>query len=944
MFKGSKVMHTIDFISRRFNNVQNFVIVKFLCFLLLISPTAIATANNFIDVCNTCTYKTLQSAVDAVPENNTELYTIRVAKGTYSGKTVVNSSKKIRIEGGWSEDFTSKSSDPSETILKPLWPDLQGIITVNAGTSKVIELEIENVKLTGAYADSYQIGGGISGSASDAGTITLVVRRCIVSENSFGAANGAGIGLASTGVGSSITFKLDSTLITQNSVGYYYGGGIYLVAYDYGVINADILNSIIADNQAKLGGGIAVSAYWEICCPNPHPAAGDINLNIKNSTITSNKALSEGIYGGGYGGGLKFLAGYGQDKNGSVKANIVNSIIWGNLASINGKDIYNEAICKENYGCGSSIINVSYSNIGNVVNSEYSSYNIGSSVLDVDPLFIDKDNKNYSLKVNSPMIDAGTSMGAPDYDFEGTIRPIGNAVDIGAYEIIAYTLTVSKSGAGTVTSADNGINCPDDCIEQYLSGTIITLNATPSVGYSFAGWGGDCSSCGNGSACNVHMDASKNCTATFAVNQYTITTVVSPSGGGSISCNPNPVTYGASSICTIIASPGYALEGVTGTCGGKLTGTDYTISAITGDCIVQAYFLNKYTLTLDKTGNGSGTVVSVPAGISCGDDCTQDYISGTVVTLTATPDVGSAFGGWSGACAGSSTEVKIKMNADKTCTATFTVNQYTLNVNKSGSGWGTVKSNPAGISCGIDCQESYVVGSNIQLTAIPDPNFAFVSWGGDCSSCGSNNICSLNMDGNKVCVATFDLITQGQLKSYELTISKGWNLLSSLVSINPQSQLTEPSFYSIWKWKNIKGTWSVRLPNLEDKGQVYASSKGFEFLSYIEPGEGFWVQSDNDGTFFVQGYESITPLSVTSGWNLVGLKTNQSIGIEALIGDKGSKILSVWKWVKNTWHVYLPQQSDKGASYAQAKGFGVISAISPGEGFWIKALEGFELY
>lgn len=45
------------------------------------------------------------------------------------------------------------------------------------------------------------------------------------------------------------------------------------------------------------------------------------------------------------------------------------------------------------------------------------------------------------------------------------------------------------------------------------------------------------------------------------------------------------------------------------------------------------------TLTVNKTGNG--TVTSTPAGINCGTDCTQTYLCGTTVQLTATAAAGS---------------------------------------------------------------------------------------------------------------------------------------------------------------------------------------------------------------------------------------------------------------------------------------------------------------
>ena len=58
------------------------------------------------------------------------------------------------------------------------------------------------------------------------------------------------------------------------------------------------------------------------------------------------------------------------------------------------------------------------------------------------------------------------------------------------------------------------------------------------------------------------------------------------------------------------------------------------------------------TLSVTKTGGGSGTVSSAPAGIICGVSCTAVFEEGTAITLTAVADSGSEFTGWSGACSG----------------------------------------------------------------------------------------------------------------------------------------------------------------------------------------------------------------------------------------------------------------------------------------------------
>lgn len=61
------------------------------------------------------------------------------------------------------------------------------------------------------------------------------------------------------------------------------------------------------------------------------------------------------------------------------------------------------------------------------------------------------------------------------------------------------------------------------------------------------------------------------------------------------------------------------------------------------------------SLTVNKAGTGTGTVTSSPAGITCGTTCTANFSTGTAITLTATVDAGSTFGGWSGGgCTGTS--------------------------------------------------------------------------------------------------------------------------------------------------------------------------------------------------------------------------------------------------------------------------------------------------
>lgn len=79
---------------------------------------------------------------------------------------------------------------------------------------------------------------------------------------------------------------------------------------------------------------------------------------------------------------------------------------------------------------------------------------------------------------------------------------------------------------------------------------------------------------------------------------------------------------------------------------------------------------SSFTLTVQRSGAGSGNVVSSPPGISCGQDCTEAYQTGTQVTFTASADGGSVFQGWSGVCTGTGACV-LTITFDTAVTASF---------------------------------------------------------------------------------------------------------------------------------------------------------------------------------------------------------------------------------------------------------------------------------
>ena len=295
---------------------------------------------------------------------------------------------------------------------------------------------------------------------------------------------------------------------------------------------------------------------------------------------------------------------------------------------------------------------------------------------------------------------------------------------------LQHTLTVSIVGSGSVTKN------PDQT--TYADGTVVTITATPNPGWSFGAWGGDAS--GSVSPTTVTMTGDKAVIATFTQNEYTLT--VATVGQGSVAKNPDYVTYTYGSVVTLTAIPnsGWNFAGWSD----DASGSDLTtMVTITGDRVVTATFTDQYVLTVNVVGHG--LVAKSPNQIT--------YAYNTVVTLTATPDIGWSFAAWSGDASGSVSTTTVTMNGNKIVTATFTPNQYTVTANVVGSG--SVTRNPN--------QATYTYGTVVTLTASPVSGWSFAGWTGDAS--GSTNPTSITVTGDMAVTATF---THDQ---YSLTVT-----------------------------------------------------------------------------------------------------------------------------------------------------------------------------
>ncbi len=355
-----------------------------------------------------------------------------------------------------------------------------------------------------------------------------------------------------------------------------------------------------------------------------------------------------------------------------------------------------------------------------------------------------------------------------------------------------HQLSVSKSGTGTgtVTSLPAGIECGVTCAANFDHGTEVTLTASPAAGSEFKGWSGACTGTGS---CKVAMSAAKSVGAEFALEKHQLSVSKSGSGSGSVTSSPAGIECGVTcaanfnhgTLVKLTGAPGPNSKAVIWeSCPGTVNASnqcEVTMSAAKE--AVATFGLEQRQLTVERKGNGSGTIASSPAGLECGAICSASYDHGTLVKLTGTPTGGSEAAVWSGCDAvNASNQCEVTMSAAKKVEATFTLESHQLSVSKSGTGTGTVTSSPAGIECGAICAASFDHGTVVKLNGTPTEGSKAVVWQTCPGTVNASNQCEVTVDAVKSAKARFDL--EGHLLRVERNGNGTGAVTSSPASID----------------------------------------------------------------------------------------------------------------------------------------------------------------
>jgi len=165
-----------------------------------------------------------------------------------------------------------------------------------------------------------------------------------------------------------------------------------------------------------------------------------------------------------------------------------------------------------------------------------------------------------------------------------------------------------------------------------------------------------------------------------------------------------------------------------------------------------------HTLTVNKTGAGTGTVTSNPPGINCGGVCSADFEHNSAVTLTATAAANSDFTSWSGGiCSGAGT-CTVTMDAAKSVTATFALKPNSPPVAEAGS------NQTVGVSATVTLNGSASVDPDNRLPL----SYAWTQTGGP------------NVTYNQaLSVTTFTAPGTSTVLTFTLTVTDAWGLAST---------------------------------------------------------------------------------------------------------------------------------------------------------------------
>jgi hypothetical protein len=338
-----------------------------------------------------------------------------------------------------------------------------------------------------------------------------------------------------------------------------------------------------------------------------------------------------------------------------------------------------------------------------------------------------------------------------------------------------FELTINEVGTGSGSVQCDTGSGPEACQATFPKGTVLTIIASADPGSEFGAWSGECDNVTT-NECEVEMDADKTVEATFILaGEKTLSISKAGTGTGAVQCEveggPAEACAGSYPEGTTVklkasASPGSEFAGYSGDC----TGSSCELTLSANRAVTATFNLIPRALTIAKAGSGTGEVKCEANG-GPAEACAASYPNGTSLTVSASPNSGSEFVGFSAgtesAASCSTSPCTFTIEADSSLTATFNLIPRTLTIAKAGSGSGSVKCEANGGPAEA-CAASYPNGTSVKLstTVSVGSEFAGFSAGTESAASCSTSPCTFTIEADSSLTATFNLIPR------TLTITK----------------------------------------------------------------------------------------------------------------------------------------------------------------------------
>lgn len=195
-----------------------------------------------------------------------------------------------------------------------------------------------------------------------------------------------------------------------------------------------------------------------------------------------------------------------------------------------------------------------------------------------------------------------------------------------------------------------------------------------------------------------------------------------------------------------------------------------------------------------------------------------------------------------------------------------------------------------------------------------------------------------------------------------MSVAVGWNLLGNSTSsaMDVATAFGDANkVITVWQWLPAKGSWGFYSPADADSGAAYASSKGFELLTTVPGGQGFWINAKSAFTvplptgsmLEAMAFQTGGAQALANGWSLIACGGNMTASqfnqtmmmTPAPSGDKPVNVTTLWAWdtAQGVWHFYSPSLTAEGGTaqtdYLAAKGYLDFSSevITPTMGVWV---------